>query len=246
MSKARNIMGNVQSKLGMSTDQMICALIGSLPSLALFFQIIFILSTSKQIKAKCYHISGEWALRFLYFTLSITPINQLTHWGRIIQFRQTFGLLSFYYACIHLITYLKYTLEKDGRTISGFLFQLNDRDYLIYGVLAWLLMIPLAITSKFYFKSKKGLGYKNWKRLHKIVYIVFSLAAYHVITRNWNRLRRGKSEVESAALAPYIVAILLGYRIVRYIYFKYFKTTKRRTWPTPTRENNEDSAPFIG
>ena len=200
-------MANVQSKLGISRDQLICALIGSLPSFGLLIQFVFILSSDKERKHLSYHISGEWALRFLYFALSITPIYQLTEWNRIIQFRQTFGLLSFYYSCIHLITYLKYTLIKDGYSISAFLYQLQDRVYLKYGIIAYLLMIPLAITSKSYWKSRGGLGFKNWKRLHRIVYIVLCMAVYHVITRNWDRISRGKSPVESAILAPYILTI---------------------------------------
>ena len=213
----------------MNMDQLICAGIGSLPSLALLFQCVFILSSAGDRKHKAYHVSGEWGLRFLYFALCVTPMHHFTKWNRIIQLRQTFGLLSFYYSCIHLLTYLKYTLVKDGRTISGFLYQINHRDYLISGVIAWLLMVPLAVTSKMYWKTRKGLGFKNWKRLHRLVYVVLALAVYHVYTRNWDRVSRGKSAVESAQWAPYITAILLGYRITRWAYFEYWNSLAKKT-----------------
>ena len=205
----------------MSTSQLICAMIGALPSFMLFFQFAFILSTDKDRKHKSYHITGEWALRFLYFCLSITPIKNINNMHWIIPLRQTFGLLSFYYASLHLLTYLRYTLIKDGYTISAFLYQLNDRSYLIWGVLAWILMVPLAITSRIHWKTRKGLGFKRWKQLHRTIYIVMATAAYHVINRNWDRTSRGKSAVESAAWAPYIVGMLLGYRVVQWIYGQY-------------------------
>ena len=109
--------------------------------------------------------------------------------------------------------------------------------------IAFFLMIPLAITSRFYWKSRKGLGFKNWKRLHRIVYIVFFMACWHVITRNWDRLSRGKSAVESATLAPYLLVLLLGYRVVRYIYFTYFKA---KSSPRSSVQNTEDSVPLKG
>eukprot|EP01083_Nonionella_stella_P176483 617605_1 len=224
-------MGNVLSKLRMTNDQLICALLGCMPSLLLLIQL-FMLSTDKKRKAKCYHISSNWTLRFLYLTLTVTPIKEITQWNRIIPLRQTFGLLSFYYSCIHVLTYLRYTLIKDGYSVAGFLFQIEDRPYLIYGVCAWLCMLPLAITSNMYFKSTKRLGYKNWKKLHRLVYIVLSLAVYHVLTRNWDRIARDKSPVEAAVLAPYFFIILLGYRITKWVYCKWFK-------PSPSNHSND-------
>ena len=210
-------------EIHMNTDQIICSLIGFIPSFLLLHDAIFrknpIIYKEKHIKHKSYRVSGDWTLRFLYLTLCVTPINHLTGNGRIISLRQTFGLLSFYYGCIHLMPYIWYTLpNKNGKiTIYGFIQQLFDRKYLPSGVAAFVLMIPLAITSRGVWKSRKhGLGLENWKLLHKSTYIVLYLSADHVIRRSWNRTSRGKSPVVIAKYSPFIVTILLGYRVIRY------------------------------
>ena len=191
--------------------------IGLLPSVGVISQCMFILNSDKDIKHKLYHVSGEWGLRFLYLSLLITPIYDITKYVKIIQVRQTFGLLSFWYTLIHIFTYIKYTLIKDGRDLNGFWIQLNDRYYLKYGVIAWICMLLLALTSNDYSKMEV-FGYKYWKMLHRLVYLVGIFAVYHLMTRNWDRLSRGKSSVEGATSAPIIMSVLLSYRILKYLY----------------------------
>lgn len=197
-----------------NAQKIVCA-IGVLPSLALLLQCIFVLETDRDRKHLAYHISGEWGLRFLYFTLAMTPLYHLSKVSKFILVRQTLGLLSFYYVLIHIFTYLRYTLKD--RSINGLLDHINTRPYLIYGIIAFSLMVPLAITSLNYFKEK--MGFKNWKMLHRLVYIIVMSAAYHLYVRHWDRINRGKSGVEGATNAPFIVAGLLGYRIIRYIWY---------------------------
>ena len=193
-----------------NAQKLVCA-IGLLPSIVLLIRCLFVLETDGDRKHLAYHISGEWGLRFLYFTLAMTPLYHLSKAAKFILVRQTLGLLSFYYVLIHIFTYLTYTL-KDW-SINGLLHHLNTRPYLIYGIIAFLLMVPLAITSNSSIKIAMGL--KNWKLLHRLIYIIVISAAYHLWVRHWDRIARGKSGVEGATNAPYIVAALLGYRIIR-------------------------------
>jgi len=116
---------------------------------------------------------GEWGLRFLLVTLSITPIRIVTKQSQIVRFRRMMGLFSFFYVSLHLMTYLWLDQFFDWGEIW---IDIVENPFITAGVTAYLLLIPLAITSTK--KMMKRLG-TNWKRLHKLIYVITGLGVLH-------------------------------------------------------------------
>jgi sulfoxide reductase heme-binding subunit YedZ len=117
--------------------------------------------------------TGEWTLRFILITLAMTPLRQLTGAPWPLRLRRMFGLFSFFYVCVHLSTYLVLDHFFDWEEI---LRDIIKRPYITFGMLAFILLIPLAVTSTN--KMMKRLG-KRWKSLHKLVYLVAVLGVLH-------------------------------------------------------------------
>jgi len=125
--------------------------------------------------AQLEHNTGIWALRFLLATLAITPARKLTGWNALIRFRRMLGLFAFFYASVHLAVYLIVDL---GGFWSQILVEIAKKPFVTVGFLAWLLMIPLAITSTRGMMRRLG---RNWQRLHRLVYASGLLAALHFL-----------------------------------------------------------------
>lgn len=117
--------------------------------------------------------SGEWALRFLLITLAISPSRRLFGWSKPMRFRRMLGLFSWFYASVHLLTYL--WLDQFFSWIDIF-YDIIDRPFITVGMVAFLLLVPLAVTSNNW--SMKKLG-KRWLQLHKLVYLIGILAILH-------------------------------------------------------------------
>ena len=149
--------------------------------------------------AEIEHRTGLWALRFLLITLAITPLRQLTGQPDLIRFRRMLGLYAFFYACLHLAAYL-------GLDLRGYWTQIFEeivkRPYITVGFAAWLLLVPLAITSTKGWIKRLG---RNWARLHKLVYVICVLVILHF----WWLV---KSDIREPALYAGILAVLLGWR----------------------------------
>lgn len=149
--------------------------------------------------AEVEHRLGLWALRFLMLTLAITPLRQLTGWSVLVRFRRMLGLYAFAYATLHLAAYL-------GLDLRGYWMQVFEdiakRPYLTVGFAAWLLLVPLAVTSTAGWIRRLG---RNWARLHRLVYLVAVLAVLHF----WWLV---KSDLREPALYAAIAAFLLGWR----------------------------------
>ena len=145
---------------------------------------------------------GLWALRFLIVTLTISPLRQLAGIN-LIRFRRQFGLLAFYYASMHLLTYL---VLDQGLDIGLIVADIIKRWYITIGMAAFTLLVPLAITSNNI--SIRLLGGDVWVRLHQLVYFVIILAALHfvMVVKSWP-----PQPLYYAA----IVILLLVYRLVR-------------------------------
>ncbi len=147
---------------------------------------------------------GLWALRFLILTLAITPLRRLggPNW---IRYRRTLGLLAFYYAAMHLSVYL---VLDQGLDFAAIWADIVKRPYITVGMLAFTMLVPLAVTSNN--ASIRRLGGSAWARLHKLVYVAVAAAALHFImlAKVW--------AVEPLVYAA-IVAVLLGYRLVAYL-----------------------------
>ena len=118
---------------------------------------------------------GEWTLIFICLTLTMSPLKRITNLGFWIKFRRMLGLFVFFYATIHLLTYVGLDYRFDWDPI------INDvlkKKYIFIGFSAWLLLIPLAITSSQ--KMIKILG-RNWKNLHRLVYVIAIFGSLHYI-----------------------------------------------------------------
>lgn len=121
------------------------------------------------------HRTGFWALTLLLVTLSVTPIRRLTGWNRVIQYRRMIGLFAFFYACLHVAIY--FGLDQ----LLSFEFILEDiveRPYITVGFTAWLLLVPLAITSTKGWIRRLG---KRWQTLHRLIYVSAILGVLHFL-----------------------------------------------------------------
>ena len=118
---------------------------------------------------------GEWTLIFICLTLALSPLKRITNLSFWIKFRRMLGLFVFFYATIHLLTYVGLDYRFDWEPI------INDvlkKKYIFIGFSAWLLLIPLAITSSQ--KMIRILG-RNWKNLHRLVYVIAIFGSLHYI-----------------------------------------------------------------
>lgn len=137
--------------------------------------------------------TGEWTLRFLLVTLSMTPLRRLTAMTWPIQYRRMLGLYAFFYGCVHLVTYLWLDHFFDWQEI---LTDIIKRPYITLGMLAFILLVPLAVTSTKAMMRRLG---KKWKTLHKMVYLVSVLGVIHFFLL-----------VKADLLEPTIYALILA------------------------------------
>lgn len=122
------------------------------------------------------HRTGDWTIRFLLATLAVTPLRQLTGWNWLIKYRRTIGLIAFSYVCVHFLTYVGldqgFALAYVGDDIA-------KRPYITVGFTAFLLLIPLAITSTQGWVRR--LGGRRWNALHRLIYISAALGVLHYL-----------------------------------------------------------------
>lgn len=121
------------------------------------------------------HFTGEWALRFLLITLSITPLRKITRKNALIRFRRMLGLFAFFYACLHFSTYLVLDQFFDWNEI---VLDVAKRPYITVGFTAFVLLIPLAVTSTNRMAQRLG---NNWRRLHSLIYPIAVLVIFHYL-----------------------------------------------------------------
>src|ERR1700719_238554 len=113
-------------------------------------------------------------MRFLVFTLAITPLRKLLHLPELIRFRRMLGLFAFFYACLHFFTYLG---PDQSFNVAGMLKDVAKRRFIAVGFLAFLLLIPLAITSTQGWIRR--LGGRRWQALHRSIYVIGILGVVH-------------------------------------------------------------------
>jgi DMSO/TMAO reductase YedYZ heme-binding membrane subunit len=118
--------------------------------------------------------TGLLAILFLIFSLAVTPLRRITGQNYYSLFRRMLGLYGFFYAACHLLIFV---FVYKGGSVSGVIEETVTRPFILYGMIAFLLLVPLALTSTV--ASIKRLGAKRWKRLHKLVYVSVSLGAIH-------------------------------------------------------------------
>ena len=117
--------------------------------------------------------TGRAAISLLFLSLAATPLNSLFRWQEVIRRRRTLGLYAFMYATMHVIIFADLDY---GLAWSYILETVLQKPYILVGALAFLLLIPLAVTSFDIWKVRLG---KNWKRLHRVVYIIAPLVVLH-------------------------------------------------------------------
>jgi len=152
--------------------------------------------------AEIEHRLGLWALRLLMIALAVTPLRQLSGQPVLLRFRRLLGLYAFFYATLHLTAYL--ALDLKGYWMQIFE-EIAKRPYITVGFLAWLLLIPLAVTSTQGMMRRLG---RRWGQLHRLVYAIAVLAVLHF----WWLV---KSDIREPLLYATILAVLLGWRVWR-------------------------------
>ena len=148
---------------------------------------------------KITHRTGDWSLRFLLITLSITPMRKLVGWKFVIRFRRMLGLFAFFYVCIHFSIYIVFDHFFD---MSEIVKVIVKRPYVTVGFTAFVLLVPLAITSTN--KMKKRLGVR-WKQLHQLVYVIAVLGVLHYL---W----LVKADVLQPVIHAIVLLVLLSFR----------------------------------
>ena len=149
-------------------------LLSSIPFIIIISKIFLNQLGPEPIKEITLH-TGEWTLLFLVFTLSMTPLKRLTNLNIWISVRRMLGLFAFFYASLHMLTYIGLDYQFDLSAISKDIF---TKKFIFVGFTAWLLMVPLAITSS---KKMMGILKKNWKKLHRLIYLISILGVIHFL-----------------------------------------------------------------
>jgi sulfoxide reductase heme-binding subunit YedZ len=144
---------------------------------------------------------GLWALRFLLITLTVTPVRKLARQPWLGRLRRMLGLFTFFYACLHLTTYVWFDQFFDWAAIAK---DILKRPFITAGMVAFVLMVPLAATSSH--AMVRRLGGRRWQELHRTIYAIAMIAVLHF----WWMVKLDTREPTIYAL---IVFVLLGLRL---------------------------------
>lgn len=155
--------------------------------------------------------TGMLTLVFLLITLAVSPLRRITGLNWLIKFRRMLGVFAFFYGSLHLLTYIAFDRFFRFSTIPG---DIASRRFIAVGILAFFLMLPLAITSTD--AMVKRLGGKRWARLHRVVYAaaIFGVLHFYMLV---------KSDVRLPLTFAFLLAVLLGFRI----FAKYHQSRNR-------------------
>lgn len=145
--------------------------------------------------------TGDWTLRMLLITLAVSPLQQRTGLAVLVRFRRMLGLFTFFYVCCHFLIWF---VADHSMDVSGMFEDIIERPYITLGFSAFLLLIPLALTSNKL--SVRRLGAARWTRLHRLVYLIAILAILHYI---W----LVKADYLEAGVYAFIAAALLLLRL---------------------------------
>ena len=162
------------------------------------------------------HNLGRAALILLLTTLSVTPIRRVTGWNSIIPVRRILGLFGFFYLTLHFLAYAILDQTLDWEFI---LEDLTERRYIIVGFTAWVLLIPLAVTSTKGWIRRLG---KRWQKLHRLVYVSTSLGVLHFY---W----QVKADTYWPLVATSVLVVLMLFRV------RVRRGGRRPSKPRPTR-----------
>jgi methionine sulfoxide reductase heme-binding subunit len=151
------------------------------------------------------HSTGDWTLIFLLITLAVTPVRKITGQLWLVRYRRMFGLFAFFYACLHFTTYIWLDKFFD---VHEMLADIAKRKFITVGFAAFVLLIPLALTSTSGWIRR--LGGKRWQALHRLIYASAILGVVHYL---W----LVKADIRKPVEYGVILAALLAYRIVLWV-----------------------------
>ncbi len=147
--------------------------------------------------------TGDWTLYFLCLTLAVTPLRRLTGLNALIRFRRMLGLFTFFYASLHFLTFIWFDHFFDLAEMTR---DVLKRPFIAMGFSAFMLLVPLALTSNDFMLRKLG---RRWSLLHRLIYLVAILAVLHFW---W--MRAGKHNFAEPLVMGAVVAVLLGLRLI--------------------------------
>ena len=151
---------------------------------------------------KLEHECGKTALNLLLITLAVTPVRELLHLPHLLRLRRMLGLFAFFYVLLHFTVYVVLDLELNfGAVLS----EIAKRPYIMIGMLALLMLVPLAVTSTNRMMRRLG---RRWQRLHTLIYPIAILGVWHFY---W----QVKKDVHEPLLYAGMLTVLLGYRVAR-------------------------------
>ena len=148
--------------------------LSSIPFLLISYKIFFNKLGPEPVK-EITHFTGEWTLIFICLTLSMSPLKKFTNSTIWVSFRRMLGLFVFFYASLHLLTYVGIDYRFSWQPIFD---DVLKKKYIFVGFAAWFLLIPLTITSS---QKMTILLKQNWKKLHKLIYVIAILGSLHFI-----------------------------------------------------------------
>jgi methionine sulfoxide reductase heme-binding subunit len=169
------------------------------------------------------HSTGDWTLILILATLSITPLRRISHQYWLIGVRRMIGLFAFFYGTLHFLTYIWLDKFFD---LHEMLKDIAKRPFITIGFSAFVLMIPLALTSTTW--SIRRLGGKNWRRLHRLIYLTATLGVVHYA---WLVKADHRKPIEYGI----VLSILLAYRVAVWALEK----RQQSALPTQTRSQPE-------
>ena len=146
----------------------------TIPFLFITYKIFFNKLGPEPVK-EITHFTGEWTLIFICLTLSMSPLKKLTNINYWVKVRRMFGLFVFFYASMHLLTYVGIDYRFSWQPIFE---DVVKKKYIFVGFAAWVLLIPLTITSS---QKMMLLLKQNWKKLHRLIYVIAILGSLHFI-----------------------------------------------------------------
>jgi len=148
---------------------------------------------------------GDWSIRALVLVLLVTPLRTFTGWVALARWRRMLGLFAFFYASLHLTAYIWFDMGWD---LTAVVRDVEQRLFILLGMLAWLFLLLLAMTS--FDRAIRWLGAARWRALHRLVYVSAVLVVLHFF---W--MRSGKNDFAEVWIYAGLFALLLGWRVWR-------------------------------
>ena len=149
-------------------------ILSTIPFLIIIYKILFNKLGPEPVK-EITHFTGEWTLIFICLTLAMSPLKKLTNLNFWVKGRRMLGLFVFFYASLHLLTYVGIDYRFSWQPIFD---DVVKKKYIFVGFAAWLLLIPLTLTSS---QKMMLLLKQNWKKLHRLIYVIAIFGSLHFI-----------------------------------------------------------------